>query len=292
MLTDAQRAERSRDLVDRIADHTRAQPDRQGEVWLACPFCGKGQRHFSVSAKGANCFVCGPHSLRAVADALGVDTDRAYIAPARPEPAPRPPRPWQARAAEIAASLMHTPGCAQAWAAYKPLPADLAASRQLGYGIFPGGLWSQKTGRCEHPRLIVPIRRAGQVTGFRCRAVACQCDKWLSPGGSKLWLYDIENAEPGADLWVVENPIDALQLRARGYPAVATFGASIWNDDYTAAVVERQPRQVVVAGDNDAAGRGLNERVTRALTAAGIPCAAFPWPAGAPDGYDIGQMLA
>ena len=259
------------------------------------PACGKPQKskHFSVNAeRGAHCHACGySPSLKQLAETLGVDTGREYQPPAAPIK-PAAPRPWQSRANVIAESLAQTPGAAQAWTRYKALPAAIIASRRLGYGIFPGGLWSQKTGRCEHARLIVPIYRAGAVTGFRCRAVACKCDKWLSPGGSKLWLYDVERIAAGATVWIVENPIDALMLQARGYQAVATFGASIWNAEYTAAIAASQPAQVIVCGDNDAAGRGMNARILQALRLARVPAAAYDWPAGTQEHFDIGQLLA
>lgn len=275
-----------------IAAHVGGRPDSRGEVWIACPSCGRAHKHFSFSERGAKCFVCGYEpSLRSLAETLGVDTGRAYQAPVY-QPAPAQPRPWQARAGVVAESLAQTPGTLQAWQRYKPLPADVVSARRLGYGVFPGGLWSQRTGRCEHPRLIVPIYRAGAVTGFRCRAVMCQCDKWLSPGGTKLWLYDVERAVAGCELWIVENPIDALMLQVRGYQACATFGASIWNDACTAAVADRRPSQVIVCGDNDEAGRGMNTRITQALRLAHVPAAAYPWPAGTPEHFDIGQLLA
>lgn len=283
-----------------IAAHVGGVPDREGELWLACPSCRRQRKHFSVHAeRGAKCVACGyAPSLRTLAETLGVDngryaadSGRAYAAPAW-TPAPSPPKPWQLRAGALAESLAQTPGTLRAWQAYKPMSADMVSSRRLGYGVFPGGLWSHKTGACAHPRLIVPIYRDGAVTGFRCRAVACACSKWLSPGGSKLWLYEIERVRAGAEAWIVENPIDALLLQAKGYQAVATFGASIWNDAYTAAVVAARPAQVIVAGDHDDAGRAMNERVTRALRLAHLPAEAYAWPAGTPEHYDIGQLLA
>lgn len=283
----------SQRLYGAIAAHVRVAPDRKDEVWFACPSCGRGHKHFSIHpARGAKCVACGySPSLRSLAETLGVDTGRPYAMPARAA-APEKPRPWQARAGVIAESLAQTPGTVRAWQAYKPMSADMVSSRRLGYGVFPGGLWSHKTGACSHPRLIVPIYREGRVTGFRCRAVECACDKWLSPGGSKLWLYEIERAKHGCELWVVENPIDALLLQTRGYQAVATFGASIWNDAYTAAAVAARPSQVIVAGDNDEAGRGMNERICRALRVAHVPAEAYPWPAGTPEHYDVGQLLS
>lgn len=288
------RTQRREKLFDQLAGFLGTRIDGQG--WAqgaACPNCGKARQHFAFHRDGrVRCFACGyPFNLEKVAAMVGVDTGREYTAPVYVPPAPAP-RPWQARAGVIAESLAQTPGTAQAWQRYKPLPADVIASRRLGYGVFPGGLWSHRTGRCEHPRLIVPIYREGRVTGFRCRAAECACDKWLSPGGSKLWLYEIERAHTGRELWVVENPIDALLLQARGYAAAATFGASIWNDEYTAAVVAARPVQVIVAGDNDEAGRMMNERITRALRVAHVPAEAYPWPAGTPEHYDIGQLLA
>lgn len=230
-----------------------ARPDGKGEVYVACPNCGKGDRHFSFNQRSGFCFRCGfktgLHKLRQML--LG---DR--VLDFAPPPAPRPRRPprWLPDADSIANSLASQPGTISAWQSYKPVPVDAIADFRLGWGVFPGGLWdSSNHYRCRHRRLIVPLTLGGRVVGFRCRAVECGCAKWLSPGGSRLTLFNAENVIPGRLLFIVENPIDAILLHYTHHqPAVATLGVTIWKIPYTRLVTAASHR--LVAYDNDPSG--------------------------------------
>lgn len=270
-----------------------ARPDRKGEVWLKCPSCGKERDHFSFSANGAFCLKCGYRpALRALFEALigGV------VVPAAPRPAPRPaaPRPWQGRAGPLAASFAATPGNVQAWQKYKPLPADVIRARQLGLGPWPGGLHFKKNGEwqcCDHRRLIVPLFSAGDVVGFRCRAIECGCKKWLSPGGTELVLYG--ELPQGADLLaIVENPIDALlSASCWGQPAVATLGVTVWKDGYTDQVRQAGPCAITVAFDSDEPGQAAAVKLSNHLLEAGLRRVyPFDWSAH-PGVKDIGEFF-
>lgn len=302
---------------------TEAQPDHKGEIWLACPNCGKAGKHFSFSERGAKCFVCGySPSLKELADRLDARDARPYA----PPPARRPkPRPWKSQAELLARSFMETPGLLQAWRGYKPVNAAAIKQHQLGYGVFPGGLWDEKhKRRCHHPRLIVPLLKTAiippyRVIGFRCRATTCDCAKWLSPVGSELTLYNAHKLQPGLDVVVIcENPVDALLVRQEWEGvAVATLGVSVWKDYYTGLLLQAAPQQVVVWYDNDVPGQATNPRIiadwkaerrarglpddetkflagialANKLLAAGLNATFYRWPDNARDGADLGEMF-
>jgi hypothetical protein len=291
-------------LFDALASHVRVQPDRQGEVWIACPSCGAKQKHFSFSARGAHCHKCGySPALKALAEQLGLRDQRPYAAPREVE-RPRPaPKPWQAQADLLARNYAQTPGAAQAWAAYKPISPETRLAHLLGLGVVPSC-------KCRHPRLIVPLFKAGQVVGFRGRLIACDCpQKWISPAGSEMVLYNAEAIVTGKPVTIVENPIDALMLGEQwGEIAVATLGVSIWKDGYTDLV--RRASEVTVAFDNDVAGNlhtpeaiadwkkthpngnpALGGLVTyNKLVAAGVDASLYDW-GGADAGTDWGDIL-
>lgn len=303
-----------------IVGHTHATPDRRGDAWITCPNCGDKRKKFSFSERGANCFVCGFRpSLRQLAELLGIRGDLVYTAPVIPA-IERKPRPWQLKAGIILRDLGATPGLEQAWQKYKPLSKKTIHEALLGYGVFPGGLAFQDGSewkRCNHRRLIVPIfaTEGGKpnLIGFRCRAVECDCPKWLSPGGSHLSLYGIEDVKPASDVLVIcENPIDALLVRQEWEGgAVATLGVSIWGDGYTEAVAATAPQQIVTWFDNDAPGQTTNPaiiaawharhprvdpplrgiKLTNRLLQAGLPATFYRWPNTADAGADIGGFF-
>ena len=313
-------------IAAHLADKLSIQPvEKTGrhEIRIACPQCGN-KKKFSISERGANCFVCGyKPTLKALAERLGVNTDEVYTAPIA-EPKPRPPREWEERPLAIARDLAETPGNVQAWRKYKPLKASTIHNALLGLGVFPGGLWDEtRRRRCNHVRLIVPLFDGGQVVGFRCRAIDCGCTKWLSPGGSRMVLYGIDTAQPGCDVLVIcENPIDKHLVKQEWEgEAAATLGVTIWKDDaeyrYTEQVRAVSPQQIVVWFDNDVPGQATNPRIiadwkaqrrarrlpddekkflsgiklTNRLLEAGLPATFYPWADDAPAGADIGSFF-
>lgn len=304
------------DYFSLLCQHLNIAPDRRGECHVTCPSCGKepkrGQAHFSFSEKGAHCFVCGLDiGLKALAGHYGL-TDGSPVAPLpRVEAAPQyhydilehePDR--------LAAQYAAHPEAVARWQAYKPLPAEVITRYQLGYGRLP-----RYSSRCQHERLIVPLLgSSGHVVGFRARSAGCDCGKWLSPAGSQMVLFNMATLafSAGEQLWIVENPIDALLLEQR-YPvkAVATMGVTIWHDEWTHWIVAAKPRRVVVAYDHDVPGNGgtpemrrrwaeehngkvmpsNGARLANTLLTAGLPAVLLPWPEDAPEKADIGQVL-
>lgn len=306
-------------LFSDLYQYLHTQPDSHGEAWSDCPNCGKPRKEkkFSFSERGAHCFVCNySATLTALADKVGLKDNRPYTPPAPRNETPDKPRAWQADAELIVASCESDPRVADVLERTgKPLKSETITSNRLGVGVFPGGLWFERDGRmihCTHDRLIVPIFDASNtITGFRCRAFACDCTKWLSPGGTVLQLYNVRAVRKGHPVVIVENPIDALMITERWYPAVATFGVSVWKDEYTEQLKALCPEIIISAFDNDAPGYTTDRRIiaewirkhksapplnglhlANRLLESGLKARPYVWPAGTPAKYDIGQLLA
>ena len=281
-------------------------PDSKGEVWIACPNCGAKGRHCSFSVRGCFCVKCGfKPSLKSLADRLGLPDNRPYIPPVeRVTPRPAAPKPWQARATLLAENYAQAPGAKQIWQKYKRLNPITVINHRLGLGILPACA-------CRHPRLIVPLyRKDGKCVGFRGRRIACDCpQKWISPAGSEMVLYNAESVEAGQPVTIVENPIDALMLGERwGEIAVATLGVSIWKGGYTDLI--RKASEVTVAFDNDAPGNATRGdivwaweklhpgvkapqcgvKLTNRLLSEGVNARPYDW-GEAPAGTDWGDVL-
>lgn len=273
-----------RDLFADLMTHTGATPDRKGECWIDCPSCGKSakSRHASFSADGWHCFACGNGGgLVGLARTLGILTREdvpAILPQPRPARAHKPPAPtWTAQARVFA----QHPATMARWQAYKPLPADVIVDRGLGVGCLPvgkrvDGAWQP----CDHERLLVPLIADGVVIGWRARADVCDCCRWLSPSGSRMYLYNGARLLPnrarrgassvfeicdtvgnwdcaGRDLVICENPIDAALVEELWQmPAIATLGVSNWRSDWTQLVAQAGVSSAIVAFDNDLAGNG------------------------------------
>ena len=273
-----------RDWLPDLLAHFQASLDGKGEAWIDCPKCGKPAKshHCSISARGYFCFACGfkGRSLFYLARMVGIaDTEPVptRLVQPRPEKPRKEPAPtWTAQARVFASH----PEVMQRWQAYKPLPADVIVDRGLGVGVLPVGKHTDGAWRpCLHERLTVPLISGGVVVGFRARADDCDCNRWLSPGGSRLHLYngarllsarsrrlarDLEVCDTvgewtaaGRELVIGENPIDAdLIEELWQMPAVGTMGVSNWREVWTHLIVACAPKHVIVCFDNDLAGNG------------------------------------
>ena len=107
-----------------------------------------------------------------------------------------------------------------------------------------------------------------------------------SRGAMQLWNSAAIERAAGKALFVTEGIFDALSLEELGFPAVALCGAANTGklvqkiDEY---VPVAWPERVILAGDADAAGQGMNEKLREQLTARGIACAVLALPDGCKD---------
>ena len=107
-----------------------------------------------------------------------------------------------------------------------------------------------------------------------------------SRGAMQLWNSAAMERAAGKALFVTEGIFDALSLEELGFPAVALCGAANTGklvqkiDEY---VPVAWPERVILAGDADAAGQGMNEKLWEQLTARGIACAVLALPDGCKD---------
>ena len=107
-----------------------------------------------------------------------------------------------------------------------------------------------------------------------------------SRGAMQLWNSAAMERADGKALFVTEGIFDALSLEELGFPAVALCGAANTGklvqkiDEY---VPVAWPERVILAGDADAAGQGMNEKLREQLTARGIACAVLALPDGCKD---------
>lgn len=107
-----------------------------------------------------------------------------------------------------------------------------------------------------------------------------------SRGAMQLWNSAAMERAAGKELFVTEGIFDALSLEELGFPAVALCGAANTGklvqkiDEY---VPVAWPERVILAGDANAAGQGMNEKLREQLTARGIACAVLALPDGCKD---------
>lgn len=107
-----------------------------------------------------------------------------------------------------------------------------------------------------------------------------------SRGAMQLWNSAAMERAAGKALFVTEGIFDALSLEELGFPAVALCGAANTGklvqkiDEY---VPVAWPKKMILAGDSDAAGQGMNEKLREQLTARGIACAVLDLPDGCKD---------
>ena len=314
------------DLFGQLCAKLMVKPDREGEAHVECPGCGKevkrGQTHFSFSARGGHCFVCGAsYSLAALAQMYDVKDWRPDPSRRQARERRRPERRWDGGA--LMAQYTAHERRFEMWRRYRSLLSEAIIDRAgLGVGAFP-----QYTSKCEHDRLMVPLIVGGEVVGFRGRALDCECGKWLSPSGNRTVLYN--GRRLGADIdtladvtgnakqvshpivTIVENPLDALLIEElEGGYAVATLSVSYWKDEWTRAMVDLAPKLVMVMYDNDRPGNGGGQegqlrwlaehpkdivpngvRLANDLIAAGVKAQLYDW-GDAPYKMDAGDLLA
>jgi len=264
------------DIFDALVRSTGGTVDQRGECHIQCPSCKKfpnGQVHFSFSPKGGKCFVCGHGtSLTALAAHLGTVVGSQTSAPHVEKKVWVPV--WKSETDTYLDAFLSAPDRVAVWRRYKPVGLEQLESWQLGVGVLPST-------RCKRRRLIVPVRAAGKIVGFRGRLIdgpagvgkvpcadGCACPKWLTAGGSDSVLFNGDSLVAGVrHVVIVENMVDCI-LAEMTLPTTdtrvvsSTTGSAGWKDEWTARIRRIHPATITVWLDNDFPG-GLPNTETR-----------------------------
>jgi putative DNA primase/helicase len=128
------------------------------------------------------------------------------------------------------------------------------------------------------PRVTVPFKDfRGIVHAMQGRDLSGKCPgRWVgltNPEGARWGQYGVFRGQGGYGVTLItEGPGDALTAAAVGYDAVAIRGAALAG---TPELVEELAKglegsQVIVAGDNDTAGKGFTKALSAGLSKHGI----------------------
>jgi len=159
---------------------------------------------------------------------------------------------------------------------------DPEAAFELNLGVDDGrmidGFAFRSRAFLGFPRLTVPlVGFDGVARGLQGRDISGECPaRWVSlanPQGARWSPYGVFRGQGGYSVTIVtEGPGDALTAVAVGYDAVAVRGASLAGSPELAAELAEGLRgtQVIVCGDNDAAGQGFSRRLADGLAGHGI----------------------
>lgn len=140
----------------------------------------------------------------------------------------------------------------------------------------------------ENGYAVLPVFAEGVCRSVCRRAIdpAVEPRYKNSRGAMQIWNSAAMERAAGEALFVTEGIFDALSLEELGFPAVALCGAANTGklvqkiDEY---VPVAWPEKMILAGDADAAGQGMNEKLREQLTARGIACAVLALPDGCKD---------
>ena len=135
----------------------------------------------------------------------------------------------------------------------------------------------------ENGYAVLPVFAEGVCRSVCRRAIdpAVEPRYKNSRGAMQIWNSAAMERAAGKALFVTEGIFDALSLEELGFPAVALCGAANTGklvqkiDEY---VPVAWPEKMILAGDSDAAGQGMNEKLREQLTARGIACAVLALP--------------
>jgi Toprim-like len=137
---------------------------------------------------------------------------------------------------------------------------------------------------------IIPIRHI--ITGV-LMGIQIKDGKFVrnAPIGVRkgLSLFGLDRElDPDKPVVVVESPLDVAVCLTHGVQAVATYGANVTADQQLA--IMRFP-EVVLAFDNDTAGRDATKELERFLASRVVPFRTVEWPEGMKDPGDAQEEI-
>lgn len=130
----------------------------------------------------------------------------------------------------------------------------------------------------RYPRVTVPLYGFdGVARGLQGRDISGLCEaRWVSlsnPDGLRWAPYGVLTASEPTDVYLVtEGPGDGLTAVSAGFNAVLVRGASLTNNPELVAELAAglRGKRVIVAGDNDKAGKKFTEQVAAGLKPEGV----------------------
>lgn len=163
----------------------------------------------------------------------------------------------------------------------------------------PGSYWSSRftDEACKHFRLgydtnkeksLYPLRgTGGDLLGIVYRGFPGEKPKYRYPRGvnTSQLLFNYHGVSAREPLVVVEGAPDVIALWEAGIPAVGTFGARLLPAQQR-LLSRLEPSVVVLAYDQDMAGRTGSTEAVRALLEAGVQARRARWD----DFKDVGEM--
>lgn len=180
---------------------------------------------------------------------------------------------------------------------YRPAEGDLdrvAADWLTGRGITPE-VWRRNAIGYVGGAIAYPYRRDGAVVNVKHRGRGKRF--WMEPG-AELLLYGTDDIAPGQPLVWVEGEMDKLAVEVAGVvacvsppngappPNAKNYAKHFAYLDTQAAALGAVARHII-AVDNDAAGRTLQEELVRRLGPE--RCWLVAWPEGCKDANDTLQ---
>lgn len=257
---------------DKLSDVRVSSRTRKGiELVASCPFCGKPDHFYIQVATGKFiCFKCeerGKNIVPLVAHLEGIEYDRAWEYVRRNSIVTRREGSTQTLAQKISALRRHGTSGTEEGAATEyvdvPLPDEFvpvydakmdkwhmpkylvergitkATAKHWGLGLCNRGRYSG--------RVVMPIECPNGLSFTARDTTGKQQPKYLNPKGAdhgKL-VYGWKHTPMGADIILVEGPMDAVKMWQHGMPAMALLGKMLKQDQFellcsrpdTAAVV-------------------------------------------------------
>jgi len=131
--------------------------------------------------------------------------------------------------------------------------------------------------------VVFPLRDlSGGVVGLYGRSI--EGDRHVYLPGPRRGLVNAQCAATTDELIVAESVIDALSFLQAGVPnVVPIYGTNGWSPDHDELIEKHRVRRIVLALDNDDAGRKAAAALTTKLSARGLDVSSVEFPAHDPN---------
>jgi DNA primase len=145
------------------------------------------------------------------------------------------------------------------------LASERAMSYYLGRKITKESVKKFQLGFSEKQDMVtIPVHSPdGMTVGFVGRSVEGK-DFKNTPGLPKgKTLFNLNRIKTADKVYVVESSFDAIRLDQCGFPAVATLGSNVSNNQTD--LLKKYFNNIIVIADNDEAGGNMKDRISNKL---------------------------